>query len=123
MNSAILDVISPSNLGEDKIDVSLDLSSYPLLPTNVITLNFDYSRTQPNGVVKPLKFQLQPMFGAGAGYLEVLFDSFLPDSYSFQVQGAGSYLAVIREVGHNLWRGSLVFTVGGDQFQEVRKFR
>lgn len=119
----ILDLISPNYVGEDRIAITVDPVSKPLTVGRIITLNFDYSATKPVGVVKPLKLILQPAFGDGAGYQEVVFDRFVPSSYAFQVNGAGQYLAVIREVGHNLWQGRIVLDVAGDQYQEPRSRR
>lgn len=119
----LIDILSPTNIGADMIDINIDEVSNPLTVGRVITLNFNYDRTLPYGVVKPLKLQVQPAFGNGAGYLEVLFDTFRPDSYAFQVQGAGIYLVVLKEVGHNLWQGRKLLDVAGDQYQEVRTSR
>src|SRR5688500_4629797 len=105
------------------IDITVDPSSEPLTAGRVVTLNFNYARTRPAGVVKPLKLQVQPAFGDGSGYFEVVFDLFVPNSYAFQVDGAGQYLVVIKEVGHNLWQGRIVLDVAGDQFQDVRTGR
>lgn len=121
--SNVLDVISPLYIGQDKIVISVDPSSQPLLTSSLITLNFDYSATAPGGVVKPLKLQVQPSFGNGEGYFEVTFDLFTPDSYTFQAGGAGDYLAVIKEIGHNSWQGRLLFTVKGDPFTQVGSAR
>jgi hypothetical protein len=118
-----IDSISPTFIGADMIDIAIDDASKPLTVGKVITLNFGYSRTLPGGLVKPLKLIVQPAFGSGAGYIEETFDTFIPDSFAFQVQGAGQYLVVLREVGHNQWQGRVLLDVAGDQFQEVRTGR
>lgn len=123
MISDVLNTISPANIGSDMIDVSVDPSSEPLMVGKVITLNFGYTRTKPHGVVKPLKLQLQPAFGDGSGYFEVVFDLFTPQSYAFKVASAGQYLVIIRETGHNLWQGRILLDVIGDQYQEIRSER
>lgn len=114
MSNEILDLISPETIGEDKIGVTIDPISLPLLVGRVITLRFDYSLTYPQGVKKPLKLQVQPAFGSGVGYFEVLYVRSLPRSYAFTVQSAGQYLALLRETGHNSWQGRLLFEVKGD---------
>lgn len=119
----ILDIISPTIMGADMIDVSVDPASQPLMAGQVITLNFSYARCKPSGVVKPLKLQVQPAFGDGSEYFEVVFDLFTPNQYAFQLDSAGQYLAVIKEMGHNLWQGRIVLDVAGDPYQDIRSNR
>ena len=44
-----IDIISPRTIGSDKIDITVDPISLPLLAGNPITLNFDYSTAAPGG--------------------------------------------------------------------------
>jgi len=118
-----IDSISPTFIGADMIDITIDDVSKPLTVGKVITLNFDYARTLPGGVTRPLKLVIQPAFGSGAGYVEETFDTFIPSSFAFRVQGAGQYLVILREVYHNQWQGRVLLDVAGDQFQEVRTGR
>lgn len=115
-----LDQISPDNIGDDKIGISIDAASLPLLVNRTITLHFDYAATYPEGVVKPLKLQVQPAFGDGTGYFEVEFHRTIPRSYAFTVRGAGQWLVLIREIGHNSWQGRAVLNVGGDPFTQTQ---
>lgn len=123
MSQQLLDIVSPETVGEDKIGISIDPVSLPLLINRTITLNFDYSETYPEGVVKPLKLQVQPSFGDGEGYFEIEFARTIPRSFGFSVEGAGEYLVVLRETGHNLWQGRLLIEVGGDKFNQVKTSR
>jgi len=120
--SSILDTIAPVYIGRDMITITPDPSSV-LIVGGVITLNFDYSATKPNGVVKPLKLHIQPAFGNGAEYREELFDIFVPDQFAFQVRSAGQYLVLLRELAHNQWQGRLLIDVAGDPFAFIRGAR
>lgn len=121
--SEVLDAISPETIGEDKIAITVDPSSQPLLVNRVITLHFDYSATYPEGVVKPLKLHVQPAFGDGTGYFEVEFHRSVPRSYAFTLPGAGQWLVLLREIGHNSWQGRIVLDVGGDPFTQIQTTR
>jgi len=119
----ILNTISPTYIGQDKIGITVDAVSQPVMVSKIITLNFDYSETLPVGVVKPLKLHVQPAFGSGAGYQEFLFDLFVPNSFAFRVFAAGQYLVLLRELAHNQWQGRLLLDVKGDPFAQVQGAR
>ena len=118
-----LDIISPSDLGADKIVITIDQVSLPLLAHQAITLNFDYSKTTPGGVVLPLIMQVQPAFGRGVGYFEHVFRRTRPESYAFVLPSAGSWLVVLRECWHNAWQGRLLLDVGGEEFSQIQSSR
>lgn len=118
--SELLDLISPVDMGSDKIVLSVDnLNDGALLVSRPITLLFDYSLAAPNGVVLPLVLQVQPAFGSGVGYVEKVFRRFAPESYAFTVPSAGIYLAVLRECYHQRWQGRILFEVEGDEFSQI----
>ena len=118
-----IDIISPRTIGEDKIVLTIDPVSLPLLESNIITLNFDYSETEPEGVVLPLQFIVAPAFGRGVGFSEKIFRRTRPSSFAFSVPGAGTYLALLRECGHNSWSGSIRIVVEGEQFSQIQSTR
>lgn len=118
-----LDTISPSNLGSDMITITIDPVSLPLLAQRVITLDFDYSKTAPGGVVLPLILQVQPAFGRGVGYFEHVFRDHRPNSYAFALPSAGQWLVVLRECWHNAWQGRLLLEVGGEEFSQIQSSR
>lgn len=118
-----LDLISPPTIGQDMIAITVDPVSLPLLVSRVITLNFDYAATFPAGVVLPLILQVQPAFGRGAGYFEKVFRRTRPNSFAFAVAGAGEYLVVLRECGHNYWQGRLLLEVEGEEFSQIQSTR
>lgn len=123
MTDELIDIISPRDIGADKIVITVDPSSEPLLSSSAITLNFDYSAASPGGVVLPLQFVLQPTFGRGVGYFEKEFRLDRPSSFTFRVPGAGQYLALLRECWHNSWQGRLLLDIGGEQFSQIQSTR
>jgi hypothetical protein len=118
-----LDLISPTYIGQDKIGITIDPASLPVLSGGIITLAFDYSDALPEGVVLPLKLIVQPAFGDGTGYFEKTFRRSVPTSYAFTVLGAGRYLAVLKELGHNSWQGRLLIDVAGEKFSQIQSSR
>lgn len=118
-----LDRVSPTFIGEDRITITVDPVSLPLLAFSIITLNFDYSQTAPVGVVLPLIMQVQPGFGRGAGYFEKVFRRQRPSQFAFSVDSAGRYLVLLKERGHNFWQGRLIFEVEGETFSQIQSSR
>ena len=126
MADRAIDIISPVYVGEDKISITVAEESKPLLALRPITVNIDYSGAGTDGITLPLRFIVQPGFGEGGpagGYIEKIFRRDKPTSYTFTPIGAGDYLILIKETGHNRWQGRLVVTVGGDQFSTVETER
>ncbi len=118
-----IDIISPRFIGSDMIGITVDAASEPLLAGRPITLDFNYARTAPSGVVLPLLFQVQPAFGRGDEYSEHTFSRNRPSSFAFIVSTAGQYLVVLRECGHNSWQGRLLIEVGGEKFSRIQSTR
>lgn len=119
-----LDLVSPVDMGSDKITVTVNNpGGGALLVGTPITLDFDYSRTFPAFVKLPLILQVQPAFGRGVGYKEITFDKQVPNSFAFQVPGAGQYLAVLRECFHMRWQGRILLQVEGEEFSQILSTR
>jgi hypothetical protein len=118
--SEIIDTISPVYIGEDKFTLTVAEASKPLLSYKPISINIDYSETDTTGVVLPIVIVVQPAFGDGTGYIRKTFSRSAPSSFSFFASaGAGDYLIVVKEYGHNQWQGRLVITVGGDDIASL----
>lgn len=116
----VIDIISPRDIGQDdKIVITVDPISLPLLAGNIITVNFDYARTAPGGVVLPLELIVQPGFGRGEGYFTNIFRQSRPNSFAFSLPSAGEWLVVLRECAHNYWLGRLTLNVGGEEFTQI----
>lgn len=119
-----LDLVSPVDMGSDKIVITVNNPTGEALLVGIpITLDFDYSDTLPAGVVLPLILQVQPAFGRGVGYKEVIFRDRVPNSFAFQVPGAGLYLAVLRECFHNRWQGRILLQIDGEEFSQIQSAR
>ncbi len=119
-----LDLVSPVDMGSDKIVVTVNNpTGEQLLVGTPITLDFDYSLTFPAFVKLPLILQVQPAFGRGVGYKETIFRDRVPNSFAFQVPGAGQYLAVLRECFHNRWQGRILIDVAGEEFSQILSTR
>ena len=115
--SEIVDSISPAYIGSDKFILEVDEASKPLVSYNLITINIDYSEADPTGVVLPIIIVVQPGFGDGTGYIKKSFSRSAPSSFTFYASvGAGEYLVLVREYGHNQWQGRLIITVAGDDY-------
>lgn len=113
----IIDSISPDYIGEDKFVLTVAEESKPLLSYKLVTINIDYSETGTTGLMLPIIIVVQPAFGDGTGYVKRTFSRSAPSSYTFYASaGAGDYLVLVREYGHNQWQGRLVITVAGDDY-------
>lgn len=116
-----IDVLSPTTIGEGKISVTLDPRTV-LLTERPITVNFNFARADANGgVTLPLIIEVVPVSDPEkTGYQKSTFRSTRPSSYTFTVEGAGTYLVLIRESAHNKWVGQLRVIVGGDEFAAIK---
>lgn len=115
---ATLDILSPVFVGEDRITLTVNENSKPLLSFKIITINVNYDLAGEEGISLPLEFILQPGFGGGGeanGYQQKIFRRTAPETISFTVPSAGQYLLLLREIHHNRWQGRLIMTVEGDQ--------
>ena len=119
-----LDLISPVGMGSDKIVITVNNpTGEQLLVGTPITLDFNYAAAQPAGISLPLILQVQPAFGRGVGYKEVVFRDRAPNSFAFSVPGAGQYLVVLRECFHMRWQGRILIDVAGEEFSQILSTR
>ncbi len=117
------DLVSPAFVGDDRITIKVDENSFlagNLVVQQPITVRFNYDATDPEGVELPIVLEIQPEFGDGDAYRRILFQRFVPPSFTFKVTGAGKYLILIRERFHNQWQGRLSIEVTGDPFSDVQ---
>lgn len=111
-----IDNIAPSNIGEDRISVSVNTSSLPLLALNPAVIDIDYSAADDyGGVVLPIEIMVQPPSIDGIGFVRRVYRKWIPTSFSFVPLVAGQHLILVKECCHNLWQGRLVVSVGGDE--------
>jgi len=123
--TAILDIMSPTYIGEKKLTVEVDPAS-ELLTNRPITINFGYDNAIVSNfnhsVNLPLQLIVQPGFGEGGtgnGFISKTFRQSRPSSYTFSVPSSGNYLVTLREMYHNRWFGSLTISVTGDEFSRL----
>jgi hypothetical protein len=118
---ATIDILSPVYVGNDKIRLSVAPDSGTLLPWVPITLDVVYTDADPSGIELPLVFTVQPgdaVGGEARGYQRKTYSRNAPDTLTFRVPAAGTYLVTLKERFHNRWQGRLVITVAGDPFGE-----
>lgn len=110
-----IDELSPAYIGEDKIGLSLDVSTTPALAMKAVQVNVDYTDAE-GGVALPLDMIVQGP--TEDGYIERTFRRFRPNTLSFVPATAGEHLVLLREQAHNRWVGRLRVTVQGDSFSK-----
>jgi len=113
------DLIAPSEIGEDRLGLSIDPSCLPMLAMNNIIINIDYSAVGANGVTLPIEFIVQPPSVDGIGYVRRVYRKHVPSSIVFFPITAGRHLVLVKECCHNLWQGRLVIDVGGDEADKL----
>jgi len=113
---ARIDTVSPLEVGEDRIVITLDPTTLAIEGTPIAVL-FDYTDAdEDGGVVLPLLVSVQPAFGNGEGFQQKTFRLTRPRQFTFLVDKAGQYLITIRESAHNKWQGRLLLDVDGNRF-------
>jgi hypothetical protein len=110
--SAHIDELSPSYIGEDRIDVALDRDAVATANTSMV-VTVDYSRCAPAGATLPLELIVQ---GPSAeSYQRRVFTRLLPSQVVVKPIEGGPHLIVLREVAHNRWWGRLRVQVDGER--------
>lgn len=118
--TAYTDKLAPAMIGEDKLVVSVDSSSLPLLALSPIIINIDYSAAElEGGVALPIEAIVQPPSDDGSGYIRRKFSLKIPTSFVFTPLHAGRHLVLVKECCHNLWQGRLLIDVGGDEADKI----
>jgi hypothetical protein len=115
---ATVDILSPTYVGESKIDLALLPDQEPLRPNVPITVSVSYAKAAPSGIELPLVFILQPSGAGGVagGYRETYYRTVAPTALTFTVPGPGAYLVSLTELFHNRWQGRLIVNVTGDGY-------
>lgn len=116
---ALIDEISPTYVGEDRIVLSLSDPQTPLLAFVPFQVDIDYAKTQPGGLVLPLEL----VFQAPSGVMQRrVFERSAPASLLLVPRTRGRHLVLLRELFHNHWQGRLEVDVQGDDLNtgEVR---
>jgi hypothetical protein len=110
---ALLDDISPSYYGEDRLRLTLTDPAQLLQVFTPVLISVDYSRTLPEGVVLPLEFTVTT--ARNVRVVSTIFRRFQPASLAFTPREGGSHLVRLAEQFHNQWFGALVVEITGDR--------
>jgi len=119
---SVADEISPKTLGENRLDLTLDvpegLDALEFVPRahQLISVSVSYARADPDGLVLPLELVVVGPSGTATRQSRY-FQRFAPSALTFRPREGGETLVVLRELFHNRWFGSLVFEVEGDELE------
>lgn len=109
---ALIDEISPTYIGEDKLALSLSDPATQLLAFVPFQVDIDYSAALPLGIKLPMELVFQ---GPDAGHLQrQLFERSAPSSLLLVPRSRGKHFILLRELYHNRWQGRLLVDVQGD---------
>ena len=111
MTQPTVDLIAPIFMGASAIRLSRAEPNVAPVPYLIERINIDYSETLPEGVRLPLELLVTPP--SGSGFRRQIFRRFAPVALFIKPLEGGPHTVVLREVGHNYWRGSLVVQVDG----------
>ena len=112
---SLIDDISPSYYGEDRIKLTLTDPNQVLQAFSAILIDVDYSRCFPEGVVRPLEFTVTAPSSANAS--RIVHRRLTPVQLAFTPREGGSHLIRLAEQFHNHWFGSLVLEIAGDRLR------
>lgn len=111
--TSIVDELSPIFVGASAFKLSLaDPNATPATFVTV-ELAVDYTETEPEEPTLPLEMLIVGPSKESFG--RKVFRRAIPDSLFFTPIEGGRHTIVLREVGHNYWRGALVVVVEGDE--------
>lgn len=109
---ALLDEISPSYYGEDRLTLTLTDPDQLLRVFEPVLVSVDYSGADPQGVMLPLEMTVTGPDGALV--VRQSLTRFAPSSLAFTPVAVGSHLVRLAECFHNKWFGALVLDITGD---------
>lgn len=113
----LLDELSPTYYGEDRIRLQLAESIETVRAFSAVVLAVDYSATLPAGIVLPLELTVTPPSGA-PNFLRRTFRRLAPSTLAFTPREGGRHLVRLAELFHNHWVGFLELDVEGDPVRE-----
>lgn len=118
---AVADEISPPEYGQDLIGLALSSSPSGPAPTprqfQLVTIDVDYSKCDPAGVVLPLELTVSSESGQ-ALFQRKIFTRFAPPQLSFVPREGGAHLIRLAEAHHNRWFGVLTVDVLGEKVSQ-----
>lgn len=114
---AVVDEISPSTCGEDRIGLTLSQSTPKPTAFEGVVIEIDYDRCAPEGVMLPLELVIVGPSGV-ATYQRRVFRRFAPIDVAFRPREGGPHLVRLGEAHHNRWYGALTLDVAGNRLTE-----
>lgn len=114
----IVDMLTPLDAEQQSISVTTE-STATLHTSRAITLLFDYTDTEPNGVIPPLDLTIIPTHEGEGVAIRKTFRRQAPTRFTFYVQSAGRYVVLLKERFHNKTFGLLILDVAGDSAIDI----
>lgn len=111
---SVVDEISPSYYGEDRIGLSLieAQARSVLVAFQPVIIDVDYSACDPQGVVLPLELTITSESGSIV-YQRKVFRRLAPSQVTFVPREGGEHLVRLAEQHHNRWFGRLHLAIQG----------
>ncbi len=114
---AVVDDISPTYIGEDRIKLSLSPDTPNPKAFSPVQLDIDYGDADPEGgIVLPLELIVSAP--SPANFRRDIIRRSLPSSIIIKPQEGGEHLVILRECGHNKFVGIFILAVAGDPTEE-----
>ncbi len=113
-----IDTLSPSNVGEDRVVLTLNAAIATPRSLQSVIIDIDYSAAAPEGITPPIEILFKSALDPES-FGRSIFLTRLPEAFSFSPGSSGNYLILLRELGHNRWQGRLEIEVIGDEFSRV----
>lgn len=108
-----LDELCPMTVGAAAFDISLADPDATIETFVAVELAVSFSRCEPEDPTLPL--ELIVVGPSAESFVRKVFRRILPESFFFVPIEGGKHTILLREVTHNLWRGTLVVDVEGDE--------
>lgn len=114
---SLVDDISPSYYGEDRLRLTLADPNQLLQAFRHIIIAVDYAGALPEGILLPLEFTVTAPSGVNSR--RTVFRRFAPPELAFSPREGGSHLLRLAEQFHNRWVGLLVLEIEGDRVRSA----
>ncbi len=113
---ALIDDISPTYIGEDRIALALADVNTAVLAFVPFQVDVNYTAAMPEGLVLPLELVFQAP--SGEVVTRKIFERTRPSSLLLVARQRGQHFVLLREQFHNRWQGRLVVDVQGDDLND-----
>lgn len=109
---AIIESISPTYIGEDRVSLSLSDPAATILAFVPFQVDVSYAGADPEGIVLPLELVFQAP--SGKVIQRTVFSRSAPSSLLLVPRSRGQHFVLLREMFHNRWQGRLLVDVQGE---------